>query len=286
MSPAGRRTVARLARDACLLAAAGAFLLPFYVVVVTAVKPLAEVLAGSMLALPAEWTAAPLRRVWSQACIAAACDGLAGGFWTSTRIAVPATTVSVLLGAVNGYALTQWRLPGAHALFGLLLAANLLPYQMVLVPLAVTLRTLGLFGTVEGLVLVHVAYGMPYTTLLFRNFYLGLHPEVVGAARLDGAGFWRTFRHVVLPLSRPMLAIAAVLQFAAIWNDYLFGLVFGGRQPPVTVLLNNLANGEAGAKEPNVALAGVLLTALPPLVLYVASGRWLMRGLAGLPDPR
>ena len=266
--------------------AAAAFLLPLYVVVATAFKPLHEVIAGSMLAMPDEWTAEPVRRAWSEACIAAACQGLAGGFWNSVRIAAPATCASVLLGAVNGYALTQWRLPGAHTLFGLLLIANLLPYQMVLLPASLVLREAGLFGTTEGLVLVHVAYGMPYTTLLFRNFYLGVPQELMQAARMDGARFWSIFAHIILPLSGPMLAVAVVLQFTAIWNDYLFGLVFGGQGAPVTVMLGNLINSQIGEKEYNVNMAGVLLTALPPFLVYLLAGRWLMRGLAAAPALR
>lgn len=278
--------MAGLGLRACLALAAVAFLLPLYVVIATAFKPLHEVVAGSMLALPADWTTEPLRRAWSRACIAAACDGLAGGLWNSVLIAVPASCASVMLGAVNGYALTKWRVPGAHALFGLLLAANFLPYQMVLLPASIVLRTAGLFGTTEGLILVHVAYGMPYMTLLFRNFYLGVPQELVHAARMDGARFWSIFFHVVLPLSVPMLAMAVVLQFTAIWNDYLFGLVFGSREVPVTVMLGNLINSQLGEKEYNVNMAGVLLTALPPLFVYVIAGRWFMRGLAAMPAGR
>lgn len=271
---------------ACLALGALAVLLPLYVVVATAFKPLHEVIAGSVLTPPSAWTAEPLRRAWSQACIAAACEGLAGGFWNSVRIALPAVCASVTLGAVNGYALTKWRVPGAHAMFGLLLAANLLPYQMVLLPASIVLRTTGLFGTTQGLVLVHIVYGMPYTTLLFRNFYLGVPQQLVHAARMDGARFWSIFLHVILPLSVPMLAVAVVLQFSAIWNDYLFGLVFGGRAAPVTVMLGNLINSQLGEKEYNVNMAGVLLTAAPPLLVYLVAGRWLARGLAAAPAAR
>lgn len=271
---------AEIALYACLCVGAVAFLFPLYVVVATALKPLHEVDQGSMLAPPVQWTTDPLRKAWLSACIGAACEGLHSAFWNSVRITVPAVCASVALGAVNGYALTKWRLPGAHIAFGLLLAGNFVPYQIVLLPMAVTLRQLGLFGSIEGLVLVHVAYGMPYTTLLFRNFYLGVPDELVRAARIDGAGFWSIFAYVVLPLSGPMLAVAAVLQFTAIWNDYLFGLVFGGRDAPVTVRLNTLINGGLGEKEHNVDMAGVLLTALPTLLLYLFAAKWFLRGLA------
>ena len=281
-----KRPAGAAASYACLGLVAILFLLPLYVIAATALKPLNEIVGGSMLALPTQWTAEPLHRAWSSACIAASCEGLAGGLWNSARIAVPAVCASVLLGAVNGYALTKWRLPGAHLMFGLLLAANFIPYQVVLMPMAIMLRQLGLFGTVEGLIVVHVAYGMPIMTLLFRNFYMGIPDELIHAARLEGGRFWSIFTHVILPLSPPMLAVALILQFTGIWNDYLFGLVFGGREAPVTVSLNNLINNQLGDKEYNVNMAGVLLTALPALVVYFAAGKWFFRGLAVGPAGR
>ncbi|KAA2236775.1 carbohydrate ABC transporter permease [Salinarimonas soli] len=255
------------------------FLLPLYVVIVTALKPLAAIVDGSMLAPPRDWTIAPLAKAWSGACIGASCEGLRGGFLTSLRITLPAVAGSVAIGLVSGYALTQWRLPGARLAFALVIVANVLPYQAVLLPVALTLRRLGLFGTVEGLVLVHIAYGMPYTVLLFRNFFIGVPPEIVAAARVDGAGFWGILIHVLLPLSWPILAVAVALQFTAIWNDYLFSLVFGGPNPPVTVRLNNLINDGVGTKEYNVNMAGVLLVAAPALLVYWLAGRWFVRGL-------
>lgn len=265
----------------CLGLGAIAFLLPLYVMLATALKPASEILHGTMLALPRQPRPDALLQAWGSACIGTQCAGLRANFLNSIRIAVPAACLSVMLGAINGYALTKWRLRGAHALFALLLAANFIPYQLVLLPLAVMLRHIGLFGTIQGLILIHVGYGMPYVTLLFRNFYLGIPDEIVAAARLDGGRFWSVFRHVVLPLSVPMLAVGFLLQFSAIWNDYLFGLVFGGGgNAPVTVALNNLINGGLGEKEYNVNMAGVLLTAAPALVLYLFAGRWFLRCIA------
>lgn len=277
---------AQLAVDAGLVVLAAIVLMPLYVVVVTAFKPLAEVLEGSMLALPGRWTVTPLAQAWSSACIGSVCEGLAGGIWNSVRITVPAACCSVLLGAVNGYALTRWRVRGAHAMFGLLMLANVMPPQVMLLPMAATLRTLGLFGTAPGLILVHVIYGMPYMTLLFRNFFLGVPEELVRAARMDGGRFWSIFRHLMLPMARPMLLVALVLQVSGIWNDYLFGLVFGGRDPPVTVMLGNLVNSQSGEKDYSVNMAGVLLAILPMLLVYVFGARLFMRGVALAPAGR
>lgn len=277
---------AELAVNAGLMVLAALFLLPLYVIVVTAFKPLAEVVQGSMLAPPGRWTVAPLAQAWSSACIGSVCEGLAGGLWNSVRITVPAACCSVLLGAVNGYALTRWKVRGAHALFGLLMLANVMPYQMMLLPMAATLRALGLFGSAAGLILVHVVYGMPYMTLLFRNVFLGVPEELVRAARMDGGRFWSIFRHIMLPMALPMLGVALVLQVTSIWNDYLFGLVFGGREAPVTVKLANLVASQSGEKDYSVNMAGVLLTIAPMLLVYLFGARLFLRGVAMAPAPR
>jgi len=275
------RNLSRLALYAVLVAAALVFLAPLYVVVVASLKPLDEIRAGGILALPLAPTPAAWAKAWGTACIGASCLGLRPYFLNSWLIALPAVAISVLLGALNGYALTKFRFRGADLLFAALLVGCFIPFQVILIPMARVLATLGLFGSLSGLVLVHVAYGVAVTTLLFRNFYLAVPDEIVRAARLDGAGFLAAFLHIVLPLSKPMLAVAAILQFTGIWNDFLFGVVFAGPgNAPVTVALNNLASASLGAREYNTDMAAALLTALPTLVVYVVSGRYFLRGLA------
>lgn len=274
------RNFARLGLYAALVAAALLFLAPLYVVIVASLKPLDEIRAGGILSLPLAPTLAPWAKAWGTACIGASCLGLRPYFLNSWLIALPAVTISVLLGAINGYALTKFRFRGADLLFVALLVGCFIPFQVILIPMARVLATLGLFGSLSGLVLVHIAYGIAVTTLLFRNFYLAIPDEIVRAARLDGAGFFAAFVHIVLPLSKPMLAVAAILQFTGIWNDFLFGVVFAGPgNAPVTVALNNLASASLGAREYNTDMAAALLTALPTLVLYVVSGRYFLRGL-------
>jgi glucose/mannose transport system permease protein len=275
------RNLARIALYAALVGAALVFLAPLYVVVVASLKPLDEIRAGGILALPVAPTLAAWAKAWGTACIGASCLGLRPYFLNSWLIALPAVAISVLLGALNGYALTKFRFRGADLLFAALLVGCFIPFQVVLIPMARVLATLGLFGSLSGLVLVHVAYGIAVTTLLFRNFYLAVPDEIIRAARLDGAGFFAAFLHIVLPLSKPMLAVAAILQFTGIWNDFLFGVVFAGPgNAPVTVALNNLASASLGAREYNTDMAAALLTALPTLVAYVVSGRYFLRGLA------
>ncbi len=274
------RNAWRVVLYVALVAFALLFLAPLYVVVVASLKPSDEIRIGTILSLPLVPSFAAWAKAWSTACIGASCLGLRPYFLNSWLIALPAVAISVLLGAVNGYALTKWRFRGAELLFAALLVGCFVPFQVILIPMARVLATLGLFGSLSGLVLVHIAYGIAVTTLLFRNYYLGVPDEIVRAARLDGAGFFATFGHVVLPLSKPMLAVAAILQFTGIWNDFLFGVVFAGAgNAPVTVALNNLASASLGAREYNTDMAAALLTALPTIVVYVLSGRYFLRGL-------
>ncbi len=270
----------RVALYAALLGAALLFLIPLYVVGTASLKPLEEIRAGGLFSLPVAPTFAAWAKAWGSACVGANCVGLKGYFLNSWLMALPAVAISVAVGAINGYALTKWWFRGSEFLFGALVVGCLIPFQVILIPAARTLATLGLFGSLSGLVLIHVAYGVPVTTLLFRNFYLTVPDPILQAARLDGAGFFAAFFHVILPLSLPMLAVASILQFTGIWNDFLFGVVFTGPESaPVTVALNNLAGATLGAKEWNVNMAAALIAALPTLVVYFVSGRWFLRGL-------
>jgi glucose/mannose transport system permease protein len=274
------RGAARAGLYAILIAIALLFLAPLYAMVTTSLKSIAELRAGSILALPDAPTLAAWSKAWSAACVGASCVGLRPYFLNSVLMAAPGVAVSVAAGALNGYALTKWRFRGSEFLFGVLLLGCFLPFQVILIPMARVLAGLGLFGSLAGLVVVHVVYGIPVTTLLFRNFYLGTPDEILEAARLDGAGFFSAFRHVLLPLSAPMIAVAAILEFTGIWNDFLFGVMFSAPgSAPVTVALNNLAGASFGAREYNVDMAAALLTALPTLAVYVFSGRYFLRGL-------
>jgi glucose/mannose transport system permease protein len=264
-----------------LASAALFFLLPLYVMLVTSLKSMDEIRAGSILALPQLWTLEPWRLAWSEVCTGAACEGVRAGFWNSVAIAVPGTVLPILAGAVNGYALSFWRPRFANVLFGILLAGAFIPVQVMIYPLVRLLAGAGIFGSLPAIVLVHLIFGMPVMTLLFRNYYAGLPRELFHAARIDGGGFWRIFLHVVLPLSAPIAVVAAIMQLTGVWNDYILGLVFAGRDNlPMTVQLNNVINTTTGARLYNVNMAATLLTALVPLAIYFFSGRWFVRGIA------
>jgi glucose/mannose transport system permease protein len=193
---------------------------------------------------------------------------------------VPAVLVSTFIGALNGYVLAHWRFRGSEILFTALLVGCFIPFQVVLLPMARLLGIFGLANTTAGLIFVHIVYGLAFTTLFFRNFYLSVPEELIKSARVDGAGFFLIFRKIVLPLSGPIFVVCIIWQFTQIWNDFLFGVAFnGGQAAPVTVALNNLVNTSTGVKEYNVDMAAAVIAALPTLFVYIVAGRYFVRGL-------
>jgi glucose/mannose transport system permease protein len=276
-----RFTPARIGVYAFLFSAALFFLLPLYVMLVTSLKPMDEIRDGSIFALPMALTFEPWREAWSSVCTGAACDGVRVGFWNSVAITIPSTILPILLGAINGYALSFWRPRGGNLLFGILLAGAFIPIQVMIYPLVRLMASIDVFGSLPSIVLVHTIFGMPVMTLLFRNYYASIPHELFQAARIDGGGFWRIFLQVMLPMSVPILVVACLMQVTGVWNDYILGLVFAGRDNlPMTVQLNNVINTTTGTRLYNVNMAATILTALVPLALYFFSGRWFVRGIA------
>ncbi|HWT31729.1 MAG TPA: carbohydrate ABC transporter permease [Propylenella sp.] len=270
----------RAAIYAVLILFAVYYLLPLFVMLVNSLKPLAEIREGNMLALPRETTLAPWASAWSSAQIGVQPTGLKPYFLNSVLMVVPAVAISTLLGAINGYVLTKWRFRGDTIVFGLMLFACFIPFQIVLIPMARILGLIGLAGTTPGLVLVHVVYGLGFTTLFFRNYYAAFPTELVKAAQVDGAGFFRIFWRILLPSSGPIVVVTVIWQFTNIWNDFLFGASFADVDSmPMTVALNNLVSSSTGVKEYNVHFAGAIMAALPTLLVYVVAGRYFVRGL-------
>ncbi|BBB58409.1 sugar ABC transporter permease [Undibacterium sp. KW1] len=274
-------TPARIGIYAFLLTAAAFFLLPLYIMLVTSFKSMEEIRLGNIFALPMHMTVEPWRQAWSTACTGVACEGISSGFWNSVAITLPSTLLAIFLGALNGYALSFWRPRGSQLLFAILLAGAFIPVQVMMFPLVRVLAVLNIFSTLPGIVLVHVIFGMPIMTLLFRNYYLGIPQELFHAARIDGGGFFRIFVQLMLPMSLPMIVVAAIMQVTGVWNDYILGLVFAGREHlPMTAQLNNVINTTTGTRMYNVNMAATILTALLPLAIYFISGRWFVRGIA------
>lgn len=256
------------------------YLMPLFVMVTTSIKTLEEIRAGNLVALPGTVTLEAWSKAWGSACTGADCSGLKNNFWSSVSFVLPAVVISTLIGAFNGYVLTLWRFKGSDLLFTIMLVGCFIPFQVVLLPMAQTLGWLGLANTTAGLVFVHVVYGLAFTTLFFRNFYVSVPEEMVKAARIDGAGFFTIFWRIVLPLSPPIIVVCVIWQFTQIWNDFLFGVVFsGGERQPITVALNNLVNTSTGVKEYNVDMAAAIIAALPTLFVYIVAGKYFVRGL-------
>jgi glucose/mannose transport system permease protein len=274
-------TPARLGVYAFLLTSALFFLLPLYVMLVTSVKPMAEIRLGNIVALPVHFTLDAWRVAWQSACTGLDCKGIQVGFWNSVRIVVPSTVLSILVGAVNGYALSFWKPRGATTLFAILLVGAFIPVQVMVYPLVRVLATVHLFSSLPGIVLIHTIFGMPVMTLLFRNYYAALPHELFQAARVDGGGFWRIFLQLMVPMSTPIIVVAIIMQVTGIWNDFILGLVFAGsRNLPMTVQLNNIINTTTGERLYNVNMAATILTSMVPLAIYFVSGRWFVRGIA------
>ena len=256
------------------------YLLPLYVMVVNSLKPLREIQAGGMMNLPDALTFEPWKSAWSTAQIGVQATGLKPYFWNSIQMVVPAVAISTILGALNGYVLTKWQFRGHNIIFGLLLFACFIPFQIVLIPMARILGIIGLAGSVPGLIFVHLVYGIGFSTLYFRNYYAQFPTELVRAAMIDGAGFFTIFRRILLPSSGPIAVVCIIWQFTNIWNDFLFGASFSDfNSQPMTVALNNLVSSSGGVKEYNVHFAGAILAALPTLIVYIVSGRYFVRGL-------
>lgn len=253
-----------------LLLCAAFFLMPMYVMVVTGLKQSQNVSLSTMWHLPTQISAGGFGEAWNK---------LSPSLWNSFQLTIPATILSSILGSINGYIFSKWKFPGANYLFALLVFGMFIPYQSILIPLVQFLQMVRLYGSIPGLIVVHVIYGLPITSLIFRNFFTNIPDEMLEAARIDGAGIIRTFFKIMLPLGRPAFVVVGIFQFTNIWNDFLFGIsvVPNPAAQPVTVAVNNLQGSYS--VDWNVVMAGSVLVALPTLLIYVFLGRFFVRGL-------
>jgi glucose/mannose transport system permease protein len=266
-----RLSFSRVAIYATLLLAAAIYLIPLVVMLLTSFKSPEDIRTGNLLSWPQVVDGIGWIKAWNV---------VGGYFWNSVKITVPAVLISTFIGAMNGYVLSMWRFRGSQLFFGLLLFGCFLPFQTVLLPASFTVGKLGLANTTTGLVLVHIVYGLAFTTLFFRNYYVSIPDALVKAARLDGAGFFTIFGKILLPMSIPIVMVCLIWQFTQIWNDFLFGVVFAsGDAQPITVALNNLVNTSTGVKEYNVDMAAAMIAGLPTLLVYIFAGKYFLRGL-------
>ena len=245
------------------------YLLPMFVMLNTGFKSFAEVSLATMWELPTSLSTENFQAAW---------EILAPNIWNSFRIVIPAATISSFLGSINGYVLSKWKFRGANIVFPLLLFGMFIPYQSVLIPLTQVMAWIGLAGSTWGLIMVHVIYGIPITTLIFRNYFAAIPDTLVEAAKVDGAGIWQTYRYILLPISIPAFVVVYIWQFTAAWNDFLFAVLLTSQDNwPVTVALNNMAGSQIIAW--NVQMAGSFIAAVPTLLIYIFLGRFFLRGM-------
>lgn len=275
-----QKTAGRMGIYAFLCSSAIFFLLPLYVMLVTSFKTMPELQQGSMLGLPQHLNFDAWITAWSTACTGLDCHGISPGFFNSIKIVVPSVVLSICLGSVNGYALAMWKFPGAGKVAAFITLGMFIPYQVVMLPIVKMFSSAGLQGSLVSIVIVHVLFGLPFMTLLFRNFYITVPQDLLRAALMDGGEFWQIFWRVMRPLSMNISIVAVIWQVTGIWNDFLLGLIFAGRDNmPMTVQLNNIVNVTFGEVQYNVNMAATLLTAIPPLIVYFVSGKYFVRGI-------
>jgi len=256
------------------------YVLPLFVVVTNSFRDLRDISLNGLIALPHSFSLDYWSQAWDKFCVGGTCEGIKPFFFNSVSMVVPATIISTAIGSINGYILSKWRFPGSEILFGLMTLGVFMPGQMVLLPWARVLGLLGIINTTSGLVLIHCVQGLSFTTLFCRNYYVNIPDDLIKAARIDGAGFWRIFRKLILPLSPPILIVTVIWQFTNIWNEFLFAVIFSsGTHQPITAALIALSAGGTAVHNYNIESAAVLIAALPPLLIYLFGGRYFLRGL-------
>jgi glucose/mannose transport system permease protein len=275
------------------------FLFPLYIVIITSFKDLEHIRdgnifwpqlhygiitvadpAGNVTTAQAHWWD-PWYRAWFEVCTGLECKGISPNFWNSVIITVPSVIVSIAVALTTGYALSNWPFKFSEGFFTVLIVGSFVPYQVMLYPMVLLTKNMGIYSTLSAVIFVHTVFGLPILTLLFRNYFASLPVELFKAARVDGAGFWRILFQIFLPMSLPILTVAVILQVTGIWNDFLFGVVFAGLPNyPMTVKLNNIFTSTFGIKEYNVEMAATLLTGSVPLLIYFLSGKYFVRGIA------
>ena len=248
------------------------FLFPIYMLVITSMKSLQEVNTTSSWSFPTHFDFSGFVTAW---------NGISQGFVNSFEFTIPAVIFSILLGSLGGFALTKLKFKGSNVIFMFLLFGMFLSYQVVLIPLVKFMAALGLYGNIWSLIITNTAYGIPITTLIFRNFYSSIPTSLIEASQVDGANTFQIYSRIIIPLSIPGIVVASIWQFTNIWNNFLFGLILGSMPNirPVTVMLNNL-NGAMMAQW-NTLMAGALITAIPTLIVYLVAGKYFVKGLLG-----
>ena len=254
--------------------------IPLYVIVVTSFKTMAQITEGDIFSLPREWTFEPWYKAWNTLCTGQYCDGIKSGFVNSIKILLPSIFFSIAISAVTGYALALWNVRWAGTFLFILFMCAFVPFQIIMIPLILLVSATGIYGSFWAVAIVHAVLAMPLLTLIFRNFYKDIPPELMNAAMMDSGSFWRVFAEIILPMSGNIMVVVLILVITSVWNDYLVGLTFAGfSAQPMTLILANSVITSRGEVIYNVDMAAALLTAIPPLVVYFGLGRFFVQGI-------
>lgn len=257
------------------------FSIPLYVLVTTSFKTMDQIREGAIFSLPQMWTFDAWNYAWNDACSGITCEGLKRGFLNSLEILFPSLIASIAISAVTGYALALWNVRWAGGFLFLLFLCAFVPFQIIMYPLIVITVNMGIYGSIWAVAFIHTVLAMPVLTLIFRNYYKDIPPEIIKAAVMDNGSFWRIFVEIILPMSGNILIVVLIMQITSIWNDYLIGVTFGGLgAQPMTVNLANMVTVTTGTVSYNVNMAAALQTAIPPLVIYFVLGKFFVQGIA------
>lgn len=256
------------------------FAIPLYVVVVTSFKTMLQITEGEIFSLPREWTVEPWYKAWNTLCTGAECNGIKSGFFNSLQILIPSIVISLTISSITGYALALWNVRWANGFLFVLFMCAFVPFQIIMIPLIILMSHTGIFGTYLAVAIVHAILSLPLLTLIFRNFYKDIPPELMSAAMMDSGSFLRVFFEIILPMSGNIMVVVLILVITSVWNDYLVGLTFAGfSAQPMTLILANSVITSRGEVIYNVDMAAALLTAIPPLVVYFGLGRFFVQGI-------
>jgi glucose/mannose transport system permease protein len=275
-----RYVLGRVVIYAVLVVFAVIYAVPLVIVIFNSLRTQPEIAHNGLISLPHSFTLDGWVQAWSTYCVGGSCNGIHQNFINSIELVIPATIISTVFGAMNGYVLSKWKFKGSEIIYTCMLLGVFMPGQVALMPWAFVLGKIHLANTIPGLVLIHCVQGVSFTTLFCRNFYVNIPDDLIKAARIDGAGFWRIFWKIILPISPPILIVTVIWQFTGIWNEFLYGVVFtSGAQQPITAALVALGTGGVSVKVYNVSSAAVLIGAIPPLLIYFLGGKYFVRGL-------
>ena len=256
------------------------FAVPLYVIIVTSFKTMPQIIEGEIFSLPREWTFDPWYKAWNTLCTGAECNGIKSGFFNSLQILIPSIVISLTISSITGYALALWNVKWANTFLFILFMCAFVPFQIIMIPLIILMSYTGFFGTYLAVAIVHAILSLPLLTLIFRNFYKDIPPELMNAAMMDSGSFLRVFAEIILPMSGNIMVVVLILVITSVWNDYLVGLTFAGfSAQPMTLILANSVITSRGEVIYNVDMATALLTAVPPLVVYFGLGRFFVQGI-------